>query len=205
MYNLLLSWKNRLKIGYEIASVMAYLHTAFPRPIIHRDINPYHFFLDQDCVAMLSSFLFSISLPEGKTMVKDKDFGSLGYLAPELLSSGLYSERTDVFNFGILLLNLVSGSRICFTLSQDDANEYLSLSLSGRTCLTHSKDAKDAYEYLSAVDGIGLHVKNHGIDGIGDPMILEEGGGIHEQHQFQLVLRSCEINAEKRPTMTEAA
>ena len=46
-----LSWKIRLKIANEMASVITYLHTAFPKPIIHRNIHPRHFHLDQDLCA----------------------------------------------------------------------------------------------------------------------------------------------------------
>ena len=65
-----LSWKSRLKIANEIASVLTYLHTAFPRPIIHRDIYPGNFYLDQDLCAELSDFTLCMALPEGKTQVQ---------------------------------------------------------------------------------------------------------------------------------------
>ena len=80
-----LSWKSRLKIANEIASVITYLHTAFPRPIIHRDIHPGHFYLDQDLRAKLSDFICSMALPEGKTQVENEvACGTLGYIGPEV-------------------------------------------------------------------------------------------------------------------------
>ncbi|WKA11712.1 hypothetical protein VitviT2T_029185 [Vitis vinifera] len=80
-----LSWKSRLKIANEIASVITYLHTALPRPIIHRDIHPGHFYLDQDLRAKLSDFICSMALPEGKTQVENEvACGTLGYLGPEV-------------------------------------------------------------------------------------------------------------------------
>lgn len=79
-------WKSRLKIAYEIASVIAYLHTAFPRPIIHRDIKPSHFFLDNGSTPKLSYFGLSIALPQGETHVEGV-CGTLWYMAPEVFSS----------------------------------------------------------------------------------------------------------------------
>ncbi|KAL1213447.1 Serine/threonine-protein kinase ZRK7 [Cardamine amara subsp. amara] len=66
-----LSWSARLKIGKEIANAVAYLHTAFPRIIINRDINPQNIFLDENGTAKLSSFCLSISIPEGESSVFD--------------------------------------------------------------------------------------------------------------------------------------
>ena len=105
-----LPWRIRLKIANEIASVITYLHTKFPRPIIHRDINPKNIQLDQDVSAKLSDFMFCMTLPEGKTQVKSKRImGSHRYIAPELRRNGVYSEKSDVFGFGSLLLFLLMG------------------------------------------------------------------------------------------------
>ncbi|KAL6316844.1 hypothetical protein AAG906_022514 [Vitis piasezkii] len=71
-----LPWKSRLRISGEIANVIAYLHTAFPRAIIHREVTLSFFFLDEDCVPKLSNFFFAIALPEGRK--RTIDFGPLG-------------------------------------------------------------------------------------------------------------------------------
>ncbi|KAG5400544.1 hypothetical protein IGI04_015151 [Brassica rapa subsp. trilocularis] len=62
-----LPWSVRLKIGKEIANALAYLHKAFPKITIHRDVKPTHVFLDKNWTAKLSGFSLSITLPEGKT------------------------------------------------------------------------------------------------------------------------------------------
>ncbi|XP_059590864.1 non-functional pseudokinase ZED1 isoform X1 [Vitis vinifera] len=173
--------KGRLKIAYEIASVIAYLHTAFPRPIIHRDIKPHHFFLDNGSTPKLSNFELSIALPEGETRVKDVPRGTLGYLAPELFSWE-YTEKTDVFSFGTLILELLTRRRASF--------------LAKRKGVSMRKHGED-------------HIETYGIHDILDPSSLVEGGGVLEQQQFeavcQLALKCTEEFAEDRPTIVDAA
>ena len=77
-----LSWQSRLKIAGEIAHAISYLHTAFSRPIVHRDIKPGNVFLDQHDVAKLTEFSLSISIPEGETHVKDDVCGTALFLCP---------------------------------------------------------------------------------------------------------------------------
>jgi len=62
----ILPWSVRFKIGKETANALTYLHTAFPRITIHRDIKPTNIFLDENWIAKLSNFSTSITLPEGK-------------------------------------------------------------------------------------------------------------------------------------------
>ena len=106
-----LSGRSRLRIAYDTANVIAYLHTAFPRCVIHTDIKPSSFFLDQDCAAKLSDFSLSITLPEGEVQVEDEIHGTFGYVAPKTLTSGVYIQKNDVFSFGILLLELLIGKK----------------------------------------------------------------------------------------------
>ncbi|XP_074280427.1 non-functional pseudokinase ZED1-like isoform X2 [Silene latifolia] len=72
-----LEWKDRLRIAWEIAHAVAYLHTAFRRPIIHRGLIPGNVYLDQDNSARLSDFGLSISIPEGKKHVDDMVIGDV--------------------------------------------------------------------------------------------------------------------------------
>ncbi|KAG8648276.1 serine/threonine-protein kinase ZRK1-like isoform X2 [Manihot esculenta] len=86
-----LSWRNRLKIAIDLANVIAYLHTAFPRPILHRNITSQHILLDEDYRAKLSEFSFSMLIPEGETHIRDAICcGTTGYIAPENFAEGLY-------------------------------------------------------------------------------------------------------------------
>ncbi|KAF3946056.1 hypothetical protein CMV_027635 [Castanea mollissima] len=63
-------WERRLKIARQIAHVISYLHTAFPRPVIHMFMHMRDILLDEHDVPKLSNFIYSISIPEGETDVK---------------------------------------------------------------------------------------------------------------------------------------
>ena len=107
-----LAWVSRLKIAREIAHAVSYLHTAFSRPIIHRNINMQNIFLDQNDVAKLSKlskFEFSISVPEGESHVQvDYLSWCVGYMSPEYFAMGNITENVNVYSFGTLLLELAS-------------------------------------------------------------------------------------------------
>uniref|UniRef100_A0A7N2R611 Protein kinase domain-containing protein n=1 Tax=Quercus lobata TaxID=97700 RepID=A0A7N2R611_QUELO len=66
-----LSWQSRLKIAREIAHAISYLHTAFSRPIVHRDIKSGNVFLDQNDVAKLTDFSWSILIPEERFTINE--------------------------------------------------------------------------------------------------------------------------------------
>jgi serine/threonine protein kinase len=115
-----MAWQTRLKIAREIAHAIAYLHIAFSRPIIHRDIKPYNIFFDQHDVPKLSDFSISVSIPEGETHVKDKVYGTYGFACPKYVATGWANEKSDVYGFGMLLFQLLTGQpskNLCSHLS----------------------------------------------------------------------------------------
>lgn len=118
--NRLLSWKSRLKIAGDIANAVLYLHTAFHTPIIYRILNPRNIIIDKYDVAKLFDFSFSVSLPPGKLQIQDDVIGITGYLDYEYYTSGLVSQKTDVFSFGVLLLVLLSGKAAIFRDQEGD-------------------------------------------------------------------------------------
>ncbi|KAL0714691.1 hypothetical protein Bca4012_021670 [Brassica carinata] len=106
----LLPWNVRLKIAKEVAIAITYLHTAFPRIIIHRDILSTNVLLDKNGTAKLTNFSCAVTLPEGKSWIlEDRVIGTLGYIDPDYYTTGLVTEYTDVFSFGILMLILLIG------------------------------------------------------------------------------------------------
>ncbi|XVF57464.1 hypothetical protein PTKIN_Ptkin06aG0207700 [Pterospermum kingtungense] len=107
-----LPWKCRLKIAVDIANAIAYLHNAFSRPVIHRDIKSHSIILDQNNVPKLIDFGLCISIPEGQSHVEDAIIGRMGFVAPEYCATGYLTEKADVYNFGILLLEILIGKTI---------------------------------------------------------------------------------------------
>nr|VDC62899.1 unnamed protein product [Brassica rapa] len=105
----LLPWNVRLKIAKEVAIAVTYLHTAFPRIIIHRNIKTTNVFLDKNGTAKLTDLSHAVTLPEGKSWIEEPVLGTYGYLDPNYYTTSLVTEYTDVFSFGILMLVLLMG------------------------------------------------------------------------------------------------
>lgn len=106
-----LGWEDRLRIAWDVSRVVALLHSAFPRPIVHGDLKPMNVYLDQDNAAKLANFSTSLSIPKGETHVEDGVIGTLGYLNPLYLETQRVTEGIDVYSFGVFLLVLLTGLR----------------------------------------------------------------------------------------------
>lgn len=102
-------WNVRLRIAKEIANAVAYLHTEFPRTIIHRDLKLANIFLDENWSAKLSSFSLSILIPEGELGVNDMVCRTSSYIEPEYFNTGLVTENVDIYSLGIIMLVLLTG------------------------------------------------------------------------------------------------
>ncbi|CAJ2636306.1 receptor-like cytosolic serine/threonine-protein kinase RBK1 [Trifolium pratense] len=107
-----LEWKTRYKVALGVAKGLQYLHEECPRRIIHRDIKASNILLNQDDEAEISDFGLAKWLPDKWAHhVVFPIEGTFGYLAPEYFMHGLVDEKTDVFAFGVLLLELMTGRR----------------------------------------------------------------------------------------------
>uniref|UniRef100_A0A1J3DU11 Inactive serine/threonine-protein kinase n=1 Tax=Noccaea caerulescens TaxID=107243 RepID=A0A1J3DU11_NOCCA len=102
-------WNVRLKIAKEIAEAVTYLHTEFPRTIIHRDLKLANVFLDENWTAKLSSFSLSVLIPEGESGVSDTVCRTSSYIEPDYLNTGLVTENVDIYSLGIIMLILLTG------------------------------------------------------------------------------------------------
>ncbi|XWS33405.1 hypothetical protein CRYUN_Cryun22dG0079600 [Craigia yunnanensis] len=107
-----LDWKTRFKVAIGIADGLKYLHHDCQRRIIHRDIKASNILLTQDYEAQISDFGLAKWLPENwPHHVVHPIEGTFGYLAPEYFMHGIVDEKTDVFAFGVLLLEILTGRR----------------------------------------------------------------------------------------------
>ncbi|XP_052199300.1 probable serine/threonine-protein kinase PBL17 [Diospyros lotus] len=106
-----LTWPKRMKIALDAAKGLAFLHSA-ERSIIYRDFKTSNILLDADFNAKLSDFGLAKDGPMGdQTHVSTRVMGTYGYAAPEYVMTGHLTARSDVYGFGVVLLEMLIGRK----------------------------------------------------------------------------------------------
>ncbi|OIW14142.1 hypothetical protein TanjilG_21282 [Lupinus angustifolius] len=106
-----LPWCHRRKILLGVASVLAYLHHECENKVIHRDIKTSNIMLDEGFNARLGDFGLARKMEHDKSPDATVAAGTMGYLAPEYVLTGRATEKTDVFSFGAVVLEVACGRR----------------------------------------------------------------------------------------------
>ncbi|XP_015160542.1 putative wall-associated receptor kinase-like 16 [Solanum tuberosum] len=190
-----LCWGNRLRVACEVASAIVFLHTEFTTPIIHRNIKQHNVIVDQKSgIAKILNFTLSISLPPGKLeLLDDGALGTLGYTAPEYIHQFIITQKTDVYSFGVLLFQLLTGKTVYDTM--------------GRVNSKNSKETTD-FKNLPTSYFVDSNIKEGNVMDIADPTILEEHG-IEIQQQLEdyldLVKKCTADQGDDRPYMIHVA
>lgn len=105
-----LPWRVRYKVAVGIAKALDYLHHGSSRPVIHRDVKASNILLTADFESQLSDFGLAKWAPkEASHLLCDDILGTFGYLAPEYFMYGRVNNKTDVYAFGVVLLELITG------------------------------------------------------------------------------------------------
>ncbi|KAL3355134.1 hypothetical protein AABB24_019296, partial [Solanum stoloniferum] len=107
----MLNWKQRYDIIIGTARGLAYLHEQFHVCIIHRDIKSSNILLDDEFQPKIADFGLVRLLPGDQSHVSTKFAGTLGYTAPEYAIHGHLTEKVDVYGFGVVVLEIISGRR----------------------------------------------------------------------------------------------
>ncbi|KAH7518551.1 hypothetical protein FEM48_Zijuj09G0183500 [Ziziphus jujuba var. spinosa] len=106
-----LDWQIRQRIALGAARGLAYLHDHCDPKIIHRDVKAANILLDEEFEAVVGDFGLAKLMDYKDTHVTTAVRGTIGHIAPEYLSTGKSSEKTDVFGYGVMLLELITGQR----------------------------------------------------------------------------------------------
>ncbi|KAJ0250921.1 L-type lectin-domain containing receptor kinase VII.2 [Hirschfeldia incana] len=107
-----LEWEERMRVIRDVASGMLYLHEGWESKVLHRDIKTSNVLLDKDMNARVGDFGLAKLQNANKEMVSTTHVvGTAGYMAPELVKTGRASVETDVYSFGVFVLEVVCGRR----------------------------------------------------------------------------------------------
>ncbi|XP_030443293.2 proline-rich receptor-like protein kinase PERK1 [Syzygium oleosum] len=106
-----IDWTTRLRIALGSAKGLAYLHEDCHPRIIHRDIKAANILLDFNFEAKVADFGLAKFSSDLHTHISTRVMGTFGYLAPEYASSGQLTDKSDVFSFGVMLLELITGRK----------------------------------------------------------------------------------------------
>ncbi|XP_050364937.1 G-type lectin S-receptor-like serine/threonine-protein kinase At5g35370 [Argentina anserina] len=118
-----IEWQERLDIALGTARGLAYLHSGCDQKIIHCDVKPENILLQDHFQAKLSDFGLSKLLSPEQSSLFTTMRGTRGYLGPEWLTNSAISEKTDVYSFGMVLLELVSGRKNTSRLQSHNLND----------------------------------------------------------------------------------
>ncbi|KAM1780541.1 hypothetical protein ACFX11_041868 [Malus domestica] len=105
-------WFERFRIAWEVASTLVFLHSTKPKPIIHRDLKPANILLDHNLVSKIGDVGLATMLnsdPSMSSIYSDTGpVGTLSYIDPEYQRTGIISPQSDVYAFGMVILQLLS-------------------------------------------------------------------------------------------------
>jgi serine/threonine protein kinase len=171
-----LLWVDRIRIALEVARALSYLHSSVSMPIFHRDIKSTNILLDDNLTAKVSDFGASRYIPIDQTEgVTTEVQGTRGYLDPMYYYTGRLTDKSDVFSFGVLVVELLTRKQPFIYRSE------------------HGENLVSHFIKLLATDKL---------DRIIDHQVMDEGCG-QVQELATLAVMCTKLRGEDRPTMRE--
>ncbi|KAL5989864.1 hypothetical protein ACLOJK_010759 [Asimina triloba] len=107
----MLGWEARVRILKDVAAGILYLHEGWEVRVVHRDIKASNVLLDGEMHGRLGDFGLARAHSHARASMTTRVVGTVGYMAPEVIRGGKVSDKTDVFGFGVLVLEVVCGRR----------------------------------------------------------------------------------------------
>ncbi|XP_038898249.1 probable leucine-rich repeat receptor-like serine/threonine-protein kinase At3g14840 [Benincasa hispida] len=171
-----LDWPTRQKICVGIARGLAYLHEESRLKIVHRDIKATNVLLDKNLNPKISDFGLAKLDEEENTHISTRVAGTFGYMAPEYAMRGYLTDKADVYSFGIVALEIVSGRSNTSFRAKDDCF-YL---------LDHANTLKERDSLLELVD----------------PRLGSDFNKIEAMTMINIALQCTNVIAADRPAMS---
>ncbi|KAL1319971.1 hypothetical protein AAHE18_14G022700 [Arachis hypogaea] len=107
-----LTWSKKKSIILDVANGLVYLHFGIKPAIYHRDIKTTNIVLDAGMNARVADFGLAKQNFESRSLINTRVAGTHGYLAPEYALYGQLSEKSDVYNFGVVILEILCGRKV---------------------------------------------------------------------------------------------
>ncbi|KAL5784279.1 hypothetical protein ACOSQ2_006671 [Xanthoceras sorbifolium] len=106
-----LTWKQRITIALDVARGVEYLHSLAQQSFIHRDLKPSNILIGDDMRAKVADFGLVKNAPDGKYSLEARLAGTFGYLAPEYAATGRVTTKIDVYAYGVVLMEIITGRK----------------------------------------------------------------------------------------------
>ncbi|KAK4487142.1 hypothetical protein RD792_006457 [Penstemon davidsonii] len=172
-----LTWEARMKVLLGTAKALAYLHEAIEPKVIHRDIKSSNILIDTDFNSKVSDFGLAKLLDSGESHITTRVMGTFGYVAPEYANSGLLNEKSDIYSFGVLLLEAVTG----------------------RDPVDYGRPANE----VNLVEWLKMMVGNRRAEEVVDPNLEVKPSVRALKRALLVALRCVDPDSEKRPKMSQ--
>ncbi|XP_078159195.1 wall-associated receptor kinase 4-like [Carex rostrata] len=169
----------RLRIAAESADALAYMHSSASPPILHGDVKTANILLDDNFVAKVSDFGSSKLAPNDEAEIATLVQGTCGYLDPEYLLTCQLTDKSDVYSFAVIILELLTRKKALYFEGPEE----------NRSLASSFRVAKKEGRFIEILDGqVRDEMKQEVLEEIGD-----------------LVVHCLNMNREERPTMREVA
>ncbi|XP_044491406.1 probable receptor-like protein kinase At2g42960 [Mangifera indica] len=172
-----LTWEARMKVILGTAKALAYLHEAIEPKVVHRDIKSSNILIDDEFNAKVSDFGLAKLLDFGESHITTRVMGTFGYVAPEYANTGLLNEKSDIYSFGVLLLEAVTG----------------------RDPVDYGRPANE----VNLVEWLKMMVGTRRAEEVVDPNLEVKPAMRSLKRALLVALRCVDPDADKRPTMSQ--
>ncbi|KAM7503056.1 hypothetical protein LguiB_001960 [Lonicera macranthoides] len=172
-----LTWEARMKVLLGTAKALAYLHEAIEPKVVHRDIKSSNILIDNEFNGKVSDFGLAKLLGSGESHITTRVMGTFGYVAPEYANTGLLNEKSDIYSFGVLLLEAVTG----------------------RDPVDYGRPANE----VNLVEWLKMMVGNRRAEEVMDPNLEPKPPTRALKRSLLVALRCVDPDSEKRPKMSQ--